>query len=592
MHIKSVYIHNFRNFKDTNFNFEKGFQTIIGENNVGKSNLYYAIRLVLDKGLSYDARKLEKDDFHGFQPVSLSDYILIGVDFEGVEIASLPVFHCIKTSETTARVIFVYAHKNKFKNLPIEEKEFFDKKDFEYRLFCGGDSFSFDDVKNLNILHFSDIEGINLFYISDFRNIYRDLHGNSRSLLNKYCLSRSSSKDDLKAMQNILFKASDELNELSFIPEIQKDISKNNVSIAGSYFSVPISLAFLSEFDEDVWGELNLYFNPNNKKVPISSLGLGQKNILYLSLFIAELENKKDENELNILLIEEPEAHLHPQLQKVLFKKLGNLETTQVFMTSHSTHIASDCETKNLCVIYKNIQKSVKSCSPFFKRGDNKDLDSRQENLLKRYLDATRSELFFSSAVILVEGVAEQFVIPAICKEKYGFNLTEYNISLIPIHSRDFSPFLKIFQENNLEIPVVAIIDGDNKELDEDETETETTAVSKAKSLEITNRVMVFNGVNTLETDVFPFNTNTTYLKICFENLGHKTSYSNLLKQNKDAWNDELIKRIDGTVKKGRFAQELVLHINKDFIIPEYIDKAIRFIAKAKNITLKSNENT
>lgn len=592
MHIKSVYIYNFRNFKDTTFNFEKGFQTIIGENNVGKSNLYYAIRLVLDKGLSYDSRKLEKDDFQGFKPSSISDYILISVDFQGIDIASLPIFHCIKTSENTARVIFVYAHKNKFKDLKIEESECFDKKNFEYRLFCGGDSFNFDDVKNLNSLHFSDIEGINLFYISDFRNIYRDLHGNSRSLLNKYCLSRSSSEDDLTKMQKILFDASDKLNELSFIPEIQDDISKNNVSIAGNYFSVPISLAFLSEFDEDVWGELNLYFNPNDNKVPISSLGLGQKNILYLSLFIAELENKKDDNELNILLIEEPEAHLHPQLQKVLFKKLGNLETTQVFMTSHSTHIASDCETKNLCVIYKNIDNDVKACSPFFKRDDDKDLSPRQENLLKRYLDATRSELFFSSAVILVEGVSEQFIIPAICKEKYGFNLTEYNISLIPIHSRDFSPFLKIFQKNSLEIPVVAIIDGDNKELDEDEPET--TAVSKAKSLEITNRVMVFNGINTLETDVFPLNTNSTYLKTCFENLGHKGSYSNLLNipNLNSNWTEELIKRIDGTVKKGRFAQELVLHIDENFIVPEYIDKAINFIAKAKNIQLKSNENT
>lgn len=337
MHIKSVYIHNFRNFKNTTFNFEQGFQTIIGENNIGKSNLYYAIRLVLDKGLSYETRKLEKDDFYGFKPSNMGDYILISVDLEGIELASLPVFHCIKTSATTARIIYVYAHKNKFKDELVEPKEF-NKKDFEYKLFCGGNTINFDDIKNLSPLYLSDIDGINLFYISDFRNIYRDLHGSSRSLLNKYCLSRPDSGNELSQMQDILIHASGELNELDFIPKIQDDISNKNEVIAGKYFSVPISLAFLSEFDEDVWGELNLYFNAKNK-VPISKLGLGQKNILYLSLFIAELENKKDQNELNVLLIEEPEAHLHPQLQKVLFKNLGDLETTQVFMTSHSTHI-------------------------------------------------------------------------------------------------------------------------------------------------------------------------------------------------------------------------------------------------------------
>ena len=267
---------------------------------------------------------------------------------------------------------------------------------------------------------------------------------------------------------------------------------------------------------------------------------------------------------------------------------MNGLKTTQVFMTSHSTHIASDCDYKNLNVLYKNKQKQVKSFSPF------KDglLSDRENNLLKRYLDATRSEMFFASAIIYVEGVGEQFIIPAIAKEVYGINLTEHNISVIPIHSRYFDPYLKIVQNNNLEIPAVAIIDGDSAELKEEESET--TAVANAKKLEIVDRVIVIPGTKTLEIDLFPSSkTNSGYLKNCFENLNHKKSFENLLETIKDAeerWADELIRRIDQTAMKGRFAQELSLLIDKDFTVPEYIKNAILHIAKCKNIEMKNVE--
>src|SRR5690606_31303718 len=208
-------------------------------------------------------------------------------------------------------------------------------------------------------------------------------------------------------------------------------------------------------------------------------------------------------------------------------------------------------------------------------------LSDRENKLLKRYLDATRSEMFFASAIIYVEGVGEQFIIPAIAKEVYGINLTEHNISVIPIHSRYFDPYLKIVQNSNLEIPIVAIIDGDSDELNEEDENT--TAVTNAKALEVIDRVLVSSGIKTLELDLFPTaDINALYLKNCFENLGHKKSYLNLItatKDNPELWEVELIKRIDHTIKKGRFAQELSLLIDKEFVVPAYINEAISHIA-------------
>jgi putative ATP-dependent endonuclease of the OLD family len=583
MNISRIVIQNFRNFEDFNIDFTQGFQTIIGENNIGKSNLYWAIRMVLDKDLSYNARNLEIKDFFGFKKVlAYTDQILVSIELYSKKLAEFPTFHSCKTSEQTAQITYLFAHKNRFGSVGVEPENI-NITDFQWRLYAGCNELEFDTiVKQASAITFRDLDGINLYYINAFRNINSDLHGSTKSLLSKYCQSRKDAKKELESVKNILRTSSTSLNQLSFIPDLAKNIQNKGLNIAGEYFSFPISISFLSNFDEDAWSQMNIFFNPKkDSNVPIQILGLGQKNILYLSLFIAELENSSQAHEINILLIEEPEAHLHPQLQKILFANLNELKTTQVLMTSHSTHIASDCNYKNLNVLFKNNRKQVKSFAPF----NNDLLEERDNNFLKRYLDATRSELFFASAVVFVEGVAEQFIVPAIALQKYGFNLTEHNISVIPIYCRYFDPYLKLVQDKNLEIPVAAIIDGDNDNFEDSFT---TTSVANAQKLAVTDRVLICPGRITLEADLFPdLQTNATYLKKCFENLGHTESYGNLLaatKEHPELWTGELLKRIDKTITKGRFAQELSLLIDNKFIVPANIHDAIIHMIATKNL--------
>lgn len=583
MNIKSIAIKNFRNFENFSIDFSEGFQTIIGENNIGKSNLYWAIRLVLDKELSYNSRNLDYKDFHGFKnTLTVDDHIVISIDLYAENLSSFPTFHAFKTSDTTARITYLFAHKSKFSEVDLSEE--IELSQFKWQLYASGNSLEIDEILKLSVISFRDLDGINLYYINAFRNINAELQGSTKSLLNKYCQSREHAKTELESVKSILQDSSETLNDLDFVPEIASDIQGKGQSIAGKYFSFPIALSFTSNYDVDAWNQLNIFYSPDGNNVPIQTLGLGQKNILYLSLFIAELENSSNNHEINILLIEEPEAHLHPQLQKILFANLNGLTTTQVFMTSHSTHIASDCDYKNLNILYRNIDKKVCSFSPF-KEGL---LTTRETLLLKRYLDATRSEIFFSSAILFVEGVGEQFIIPSIAQEVYKLNLTEHNISIIPIHSRFFDPYLKLVQDNNLEIPVAVLIDGDNDELEDDEDTT--TAVANAQLLEVFDRVIVSPGTKTLEIDLFPnASTNSSYLKDCFVNLGHESSYNKLITatiSNPELWEKELIKRIDKTVMKGRFAQELSLLIDSDFTVPNYIKIAITHIAAAKEITI------
>lgn len=582
MNISKVYIKNFRNFEKFTIDFTNGFQTIVGENNIGKSNFYQAIRLILDKNLSYRDRYLSKKDFFNFTMLDINSHIMISIDLSGEDLTSFPNLHALNINTTTARITYLFAHKSKF----LDNGEEYDEikiEDFRWQLYGGGNSYVLNEILALGQIHFNDIEGINLFYINAFRNIYNDIQGRSKSLLSQYCISRENSESELSALKNILNTSSTQLNALGFIPNMKTQIETTHEKIVGNNFSFPLALEFKSEFDEDIWNQLNLHYQHNGHNIPVDLLGLGQKNIIYLSLFISKLINEYNQHELNILLIEEPESHLHPQLQKILFSNLQNLDNIQAFMTSHSTHIASDCEYKNLNVIYKDLEDKVKSFSPF----TSNILVGREPLFLKRYLDATRSELFFASGIIFVEGIAEQFLIPVIAKVVYGLDLLEFNISVISIHCRYFDPFLKLLQENGFEIPASVIIDGDESEIGEGETET--AAVRNAKALEVQDRIKVFSGISTLETDLFPDDEiNETYLKKCFQNLSHIESYNNLIhavRVDSEDWKKELIKRIDGTVSKGRFAQELSLNIDNDFVVPEYIKDAIKFVCKTRGIS-------
>jgi len=579
LHIKLVQIHNYRNFSNFEISFSSGFQTIVGENNVGKSNFYRAIRLVLDKTMSHKERTLEEKDFHRYSITGPDSFIAVSMTFYGEDLASFPNFHAIKTSDNSARITYVFAHKDHFRETDATERSAA-IKDFKFSLFGGGDSMVLEDLVQLGQISLGTIEGIHLYYITAFRNIFSDLHGREKSLLSQYCLSRNTAEEELRQVNEIMEASSQRLNALPFVPEISDGIRQVSTRIAGQQYSLPISLSFQTDFEADSWNQLNLFFNPNpTSKIPVGVLGLGQKNILYLSLFLSRLIQERDAHELNVLLIEEPEAHLHPQLQKILFSNLSNLENTQVFMTSHSTHIASDCEFKNLNVIHLDLGGNVRSNSPF----SNSCLTPRESLLLKRYLDATRSELFFASGVILVEGVAEQFIVPAIAKAVYSMNLTEHNISTIPIHSRQFAPFMKLFQVGQFEIPVATIIDGDISEISEDDDET--NAVAAARTLSVPGRVEVFSGTHTLELDLFPNKEiNQNFLKRTFEGLGHGKSFQNLIQCSPDEWHGGLISRIEERVGKGRFSQELALHLDRTFVVPQYVADAIRFIARCRGI--------
>ena len=156
--------------------------------------------------------------------------------------------------------------------------------------------------------------------------------------------------------------------------------------------------------------------------------------------YVKEMENLK--TKYFLLLFEEPEAHLHKHVQMTLFEKTGLevAEGIQVLMTTHSDSLSAASKISCMNIISKNINGS-KVMQPYI------GLEKEEISHIERYLDVKRSELLFSKSVILVEGDAEEILIPVMVRKCLGVSLDELGISLINIGSIGFENIYKLFHD-------------------------------------------------------------------------------------------------------------------------------------------------
>jgi putative ATP-dependent endonuclease of OLD family len=185
------------------------------------------------------------------------------------------------------------------------------------------------------------------------------------------------------------------------------------------------------------------------------NLGLGSHNLLSIASELLHL--KKDNwDGLRLGLIEEIEAHLHPQVQLQVVETLKlHSKDMQLIFTTHSPNIGSKIPLENLIMCHKGLAFPLgKGCT---------ELQDDDYQFLEIFLDTTKANLFFSKGLILVEGWAEEILIPVIAKA-IGINLTESGVSIINVGSTAYLRFAKIFQRKHLpamEIPVAIVTDVD-----------------------------------------------------------------------------------------------------------------------------------
>jgi putative ATP-dependent endonuclease of OLD family len=326
----------------------------------------------------------------------------------------------------------------------------------------------------------------------------------------------------------------------------------------------------------------------------IEQNGLGFNNLIFMAVVLSEL-TKNPEASYRGLIIEEPEAHLHPQLQAVL---LGYLETikavegekpVQLFVTSHSPNFASIADLDSLACLVD----SGAGVETFFPRTIAFDKGKREK--LERYLDVTRAELFFARRVIFVEGAAELMLV-SVLAEKAGHKLREHGISLISVEGLNFDSFLPLFGAKALKIPVAVITDADPATVAVGDEEPQALYPAPGDAVQVSantakmkesedNFVKVFHGLKTLEYDLALHADNRTAMLAALKELHPKIAKT--VAAAVEAAEDDAAKaralfsgmfeRTQNNVQKGRFGQALaqVFADGAACVVPDYIGNAI-----------------
>ena len=497
MYISKIIIDGFRGFKHSEIEFQEGLNVIIGHNNGGKSTIMDALRLVLEYG---SRKKLSAWDFCQKEElqtlkdnppsVKLSVYIKEQKEEGMSDDVALFTNYAVQTSPLLESCLtYVYS-------LPQTEVEKY-KKDVadvtdKYSLFK-----TIDDkyirkythaiyggpVVSQNQAQGEDLKKIDFEFVNALRNVEDEIYGGRAALLRDvlryfldYDLNGDENREDNIALrhQNFINDTHEVLKNLVQRITAGKDNIIAYANKTGALFSDNILNLEGDVSEGDLLAVLNLLVGDGeDRRLPVALNGLGYNNLIYISLLLAKMQSNakadfmgsSNVKAFSVLAIEEPEAHLHPQMQYQFLEFLRNnivdKHVKQVFVTSHSPSLVASVKLDELCCLHRLVDGTVKVYSP--KKVFATDEPAKK--FIQRYLDATRADMLFAGGIIFVEGVAEQVLLPVFARvlglhDKW----LKKHVIVINISGRYFDKFLKLYDSSDPEalgLKVACVTDRD-----------------------------------------------------------------------------------------------------------------------------------
>ncbi|MBZ6090723.1 AAA family ATPase [Streptomyces olivaceus] len=350
------------------------------------------------------------------------------------------------------------------------------------------------------------------------------------------------------------------------------------IEMVGSSHALEAELGVASTDPQRLIRTLRVFVDGDSRR-PLSSASLGTLNILYFALMELGIQQKLLKEIAHfILTIDEPEAHLHPHLQRLIFKRLIESadDTQTVFVTTQSPHIASSVGPRNL-ILLRNEGGATRALA-----ASEANLTQAEWDDISRYLDVTRSEIVFARRVLLVEGYAEQAIIPHLA-QLHGFDLDKSGVSVCAIHGTHFLAYLKFCRA--LGIPCAVITDGDIH-VDKKGEQKQAGALRAQRFLTALGEKGkpadsgIFVGGTTFEYDL---------LQASNRNLAESVAALKELATTPKAirdielWGEDdpgydqcmsMIKRVGG---KGRYANALV---SRQMDLPDYLRSALEYVVE------------
>lgn len=428
MKIEWIKIKGFRNFDNETINFAE--QTlIIGANDVGKTNLIYALRLLFDRSLSDRDLDLFSSDYNVY---TKSDSIEITVKLVDV---------------TEDCLITVFKGDLNEKTVYIQYKN---SKNSEYSILSGATQ---ETLEERNSRFY--IKRLNMEYVNTNRNLESFMKREKNQILEdaKLKLSEEQTQSDQQSVLKIkrnLELVNKRVDRLNYIQESLTKVNNELSSLAIHNEGKELTYKNTNSDATRMLDNLELIYSTDEGALTLG--GDGRNNQIFLATWVSKQKNVSSLEKVTFYAIEEPEAHLHPQQQRKLSSYLLEKFEEQVFITTHSPYIATEFKPDRIVKLCSK-GKSTKAA----KGGCSEELKTNFDDFGYR-LDAITSDVFFVNGVFLVEGPSEKLFYTALAKQ-LDIDLDRLNVSIISVNGVGFKPYIKICLA--LDIPFVLRTDND-----------------------------------------------------------------------------------------------------------------------------------